>query len=85
MTEQQAATERYVVCITEDGGMDLVARKVYRVLPDESAARDDWIRVIDESGDDYLYPAAFFAAIDVPEDSLRALRCAPDNRRQATN
>lgn len=54
--------------------MDLVVRKIYEVLPDEAAARDAFIRVIDESGEDYLYPASFFAPIDVPEDAVRALQ-----------
>jgi len=38
--------------------------KVYRVLPDEDAAKDDDFRVIDESGEDYLYPADYFVLIE---------------------
>jgi hypothetical protein len=63
---------RFAVCIT-DSEPDLERRKVYQVLPDESAARDDYIRVIDESGEDYLYPASYFVLIEVPEAAERAL------------
>ena len=79
----KSTNERYVVCINTGGGMDLVLRKVYQVLPDESAARDDFIRVIDESGEDYLYPASFFVQIDVPEASVRALRDTSGESRAA--
>ena len=47
--------------------------KIYRVIPDKDAADDDDLRVIDESGEDYLYPASFFAPIKLPaavEESL---------------
>jgi hypothetical protein len=42
---------------------DLKVRTVYRILPDESAARSDYIRIIDKTGEDYLYPASRFAFI----------------------
>lgn len=54
---------RFVVCIDNDGEEDLEPRKVYQVLPDRAAARDDYLRVIDESGEDYLYPAEMFASV----------------------
>jgi len=47
--------------------------KIYQVLPDEEAARDGDIRVIDESGEDYLYPASFFVVIEVPQEVERAI------------
>jgi len=47
--------------------------KIYRVLPDEDAARDGDIRVVDESGEDYLYPAKDFVAIEVPDEVRGAL------------
>jgi hypothetical protein len=43
------------------------------VLPDEEAARDGDIRVIDESGEDYLYPVTYFVVIDVPQEVERAI------------
>lgn len=63
-------TERhpnYVVCIQNDGCDDLEVRKVYRVLPDEKAIDKGLIRVIDESGEDYLYPENYFIHIELPE------------------
>ncbi len=48
-------------------------RKVYRVLPDARAAKDGLIRVIDESGEDYLYPADYFVPVELPREAERAL------------
>ena len=47
--------------------------KIYHVLPDAEAARDGDIRVIDESGEDYLYPASFLVVIEVPQEVERAI------------
>ena len=57
----------YVLCI-DDGGYrcSLEIRKVYVTLPDERAAENHFIRVIDETGEDYLYPANLFVPIEVP-------------------
>lgn len=41
---------------------------MYRAIPDEAAAARHFVRVIDESGEDYLYPDSFFIAIDLPQD-----------------
>jgi hypothetical protein len=46
----------------------LELHKIYRLLPDEEAVQEEDIRIIDESGEDYLYPAEWFVAIDVPYD-----------------
>lgn len=59
---------QFVICIHNDGyPASLELWKVYRVLPDEKAARHQLIRVIDESGEDYLYPSNFFAPITLPQ------------------
>jgi len=67
---------QFVLCINNDGCDDLEVRKIYEVFPDQKAAEDDYVRVIDESGEDYLYPAKCFSpieiAIDVRENLLRA-------------
>ena len=47
--------------------------KIYRVLPDEDAEQDGDLRVIDESGEDYLYPADAFMILELPRDVQRAL------------
>ena len=63
---------KFAVCVT-DSESDLERRKVYRVLPDESAAADNYIRVMDESGEDYLYPASYFVLIELPQLAESAL------------
>jgi hypothetical protein len=69
---------RFAVCINNAGYPDdLKARTIYQVLPDESAARSDYIRVIDETGEDYLYPAELFVIIEVPVEAQKALLQAP--------
>jgi hypothetical protein len=55
------------VCIRNDGyEASLVRNKVYEVLPDEDAERDGDLRVVNESGEDYLFAADRFVAIEVP-------------------
>lgn len=58
---------QFAVCI-ENAGYPafLELHKIYRVLPDEDAARDRDLRIVDESGEDYLYPAEWFAAVELP-------------------
>ncbi|HET6854477.1 MAG TPA: hypothetical protein VFH46_19410 [Pyrinomonadaceae bacterium] len=64
----------YVLCI-DDGGyrVSLEVRKVYVTLPDERAAEDQFIRVIDETGEDYLYPAKLFVPIEIPPQATTVL------------
>ena len=57
----------FVVCIRNDDCEDLELRKIYEVLPDEKAAEDDYIRIIDESGEDYLYPTIYFYPVELPQ------------------
>jgi hypothetical protein len=47
--------------------MNLELHKIYRVLPDEDAAADGDLRIIDESGEDYLYPANWFVLVELPQ------------------
>ncbi len=65
--------KRYVVCVQVEGAEDLELRKLYEVREDEAASRRGYLRVVDESGEDYLYPKEFFAAVEVPQDTERAL------------
>ena len=59
----------YVVCVDNSGyPASLEPRKIYQRLPDLRAERDGLVRVIDESGEDYLYPSRFFVPIAVPEE-----------------
>jgi hypothetical protein len=60
---------RFVVCIKNEGyPASLELRKIYQVIPDARAAEHEYIRVIDESGEDYLYPADYFVPIELPQD-----------------
>jgi len=62
MKDQESAT-RFAICISDGGYVDdLKVKTVYQVLPDESAARSSYMRVIDETGEDYLYPVSLFVA-----------------------
>jgi hypothetical protein len=72
MSRHRKREIRFAVCITKSEP-DLEPRKIYQVLPDESAAKDDHLRIRDESGEDYLYPASFFVFIEVPKAAERAL------------
>ena len=59
---------RFVVCVNNsDYEASLELHKIYSVVPDPDAARDGDLRIVDESGEDYLYSAARFVAIDVPK------------------
>ena len=71
--ERKETAERFVVCIRNEDCGDLAVRKIYQVLPDEAAAADDYIRVIDESGEDYLYPANYFFPVELPQAAREAL------------
>ena len=64
---------RFAICVSNDGyPASLELRKVYRVLPDPVAATRHFVRVVDESGEDYLYPEDFFVPIEVPQAAQRA-------------
>lgn len=56
----------FVLCIRNDECEDLEFRKVYQVLPDKVAAKDGYLRVVDESGEDYLYPESYFVPVALP-------------------
>jgi hypothetical protein len=74
MTQMIATTPRFAICITNtDYPAALEVRKIYQVLPDTDAAQHEYLRVIDESGEDYLYPAAYFMPIDLPQPIQEAL------------
>lgn len=68
-----ATKRRFVICLRSDGVGDLELHKLYEVLPDEEASREGYLRVIDESGEDYLYPADRFGAVDVSKEVEEAL------------
>ncbi|MBI4479593.1 MAG: hypothetical protein HY651_06185 [Acidobacteria bacterium] len=63
----KALTKPFALCIDNSGyRASLIPGKVYRILPDPRAAKDDLVRIIDESGEDYLYHKDHFALVDFP-------------------
>ena len=70
-------TKQLVVCVDNDGyPASLEKRKIYVALRDSDAERHGLLRIIDELGDDYLYPKALFRPIDLPEALRRAVLAA---------
>lgn len=64
---------RYAICVSNAGyPASLELRKVYRIVPDQLAATRHYVRVVDESGEDYLYPEDFFVPIEVPQAAQSA-------------
>lgn len=74
MRKAKEPSPEFVVCINNaDYPASLELHKIYRLIPDEDAAADGDLRIIDESGEDYLYPTSYFIPIKVPasvEESL---------------
>lgn len=65
------------VCVRNDGHeVSLELRKIYEIIPDAVAARHRQIRVVDESGEDYLFPVSWFAALELPALTKRAVMAA---------
>jgi hypothetical protein len=74
---RKSAAKRFVICAKNDGyPASLEVRKVYQTLPDLAARNHGLIRVIDESGEDYLYPDSFFAPIELPSALKKAFAVA---------
>ena len=77
MSTRTANTPEYVVCVDNaDYPVSLELHKIYRALPDEEALATGDLRILDESGEDYLFPAAAFVAVSLPERVRSSLRRA---------
>jgi hypothetical protein len=74
MREKQE--RKFVLCIRNDECEDLELRKVYQVLPDKKASLDGYLRIVDESGEDYLYPESYFARVSLSHKAEGALLAA---------
>ncbi len=74
MSTSIESNQRFVICIRNDAyEASLELRKVYQVIPDVEATNNHMLRVTDESGEDYFYPAEFFMLIELPEAVRKAL------------
>jgi hypothetical protein len=71
------ASKQFVVCVKNEGyPASLERRKIYLALPDPIAEKQGLLRIVDESGDDYLYPRAFFRSIALPQSVRKAVLAA---------
>jgi hypothetical protein len=78
ITVQKNLSIRFAICVNTDDPDLLTPRMVYQVLPDEDAAKSGYLRVIDNEGEDYLYPARYFVLVEdfpqpVPSQHLKAV------------
>jgi hypothetical protein len=61
--------QKFVLCVSNKDCEDLEVRKIYQALPDKRASKDGYIRVVDESGEDYLYPESYFVLVKLPREA----------------
>ena len=74
MKTRKPSISQFAICVeNSEYPASLELHKIYRVLPDEEAAEDGDVRIIDESGEDYLYPAAYFVVIEAPRKAAQVL------------
>lgn len=74
--KRRKSEPKFAICLRNEDCEDLEPRKVYRVLHDVAAEQDGYVRVIDESGEDYLYPQDYFVPIELPQAAEKALLSA---------
>ena len=74
MATRKRSVPRFAICVRNtDYPASLELHKVYRLVPDPDAEKDGDLRVIDESGEDYLYPAGYFVVVDLSQEVARTL------------
>ncbi len=74
MPLNNSETYQFAICIdNSEYPASLELHKIYRVVPDKNAARDGDVRIIDESGEDYLFPASYFVLVDIPDGAGQVL------------
>ena len=70
----KSPTKPFALCIDNtDYEASLIRGKVYRILPDPRAAKDDFVRIIDESGEDYLFHKSHFVFVDFPSAAKKKI------------
>ena len=62
------STGKFAVCIFADKEMLITPRKIYQILDDKPGARSNYIRIVDDEGEDYLYPAKYFVVVPVTRE-----------------
>ena len=71
--KENSLESQFALCIENSECEDLEKRKIYQILPDAEAAQEGYLRVVDESRQDYLYPAAYFILVELPRKAQEAL------------
>jgi len=74
--KQEQTEMKFALCIENKDSEDLEKRKIYQILVDEAAAKEGYLRVVDESGEDYLYPDSYFIPVKLPRKAQDALQVA---------
>ena len=74
--EKESTEKVFALCVENKDCEDLEKRKIYQVLPDDEATKEGYLRVIDESNEDYLYPESYFILVQLPYEAQEALRVA---------
>ncbi|NIM11036.1 MAG: hypothetical protein GTO45_03540 [Candidatus Aminicenantes bacterium] len=67
---------KFALCVRNDDCEDLEVRKIYQVIPDKQASQEGYFRVVDESGEDYLYPESYFLLIELPHKAQELIAAA---------
>lgn len=74
----RSATKPFAICVDDtDYKTSLIRGKIYRILADPKAAKDDLVRIVDESGEDYLYHRSYFVFVDFPAAVKKRLLALP--------
>ncbi len=73
MAGRRTVPLQFAICVRSDDPDLLTPRMIYRVIPDEGTERSRFLRVIDNEGEDYLYPAEYFMFVELPTAIERAL------------
>jgi hypothetical protein len=70
---ESTSKTRFVVCIANEGCEDLELRKLYAVVSNDEPEEPGYVRIVDESGEDYLYPSKYFLPVELPEEVAGAV------------
>jgi len=73
MTKYKKSEQQFAICIKTDDPDLLTPRMIYQVMPDEDAAKSNYVRIIDNEGEDYLYPTDYFVFVDFSRAIEQAL------------
>lgn len=85
MATRKKSNGHFAICIdNSEYPASLEIHKLYRVFPDKDAEQEEDLRIVDESGEDYLYPADYFVLIEFPANTTRVLKKSFANSLQQT-